>query len=79
MFSRRPHALVVCESVVDPPDTSGHVVSDDAVHAVVTTTNQQEDNSTHRGDEGCPVEQLEVARRILLNSQVSHGKCHCMS
>ena len=64
MFSRRPHALVVCESVVDPPDTSGHVVRNDTVHAVVTTPNQQEDHSTHRGDERCPVQQLEVAGRI---------------
>ena len=47
MFAIQPHVLVVCESVVDPPDPRGHIVRHDTVHAVVTTPNQQEDNSTN--------------------------------
>lgn len=47
MFTRRPQGLVVCEGVVDPPDPRGHVVGEDAVHAVVTSSNQQENNSTY--------------------------------
>ena len=41
--------VVVSQSVVGPPQACGHIVGEDHINGVVTSGQQQEDNSTEGG------------------------------
>ena len=41
--------VVVRQGVVGPPQSCGHIVGQDHVNGVVTSSQQQEDNSTQGG------------------------------
>lgn len=68
--------LVVCQGVVQPPDTGGHVVGQEHVYRVVAPRQQQEDHPAEGGEEGGPVEEDKAAWRVLFDSQVAHGQGH---
>ena len=52
--------FVVRQSVVAPPYSRGHVVSQDHINGVVTPGQEQEHHSTQRHQERGPVKQFEV-------------------
>ena len=41
--------VVVSQGVVGPPESRGHIVGEDHINGVVTSSQQQEDNSTEGG------------------------------
>ena len=55
---------VMCQGVVDPPETSGHEVGKEDVYGVVAPRYHQEHYPADGGQEGEPVQKEEGAGRI---------------